>query len=176
MKKILCLSILLSFAMFSFSQSLTEKDIPVPSMQHFKNSFADAKDVKWAKVDTVKYQASFVKEEMKTSVVYGKAGDWQITKWEMAAEYTPKAISDYIKKNFADYKVKTIFLTDSPQGRNYIVTITKKKKEKIDLYFSLDNTFVKRIPEDKNEKPASAVAPATEPAKATTPAPATNRK
>ncbi|MDD5571033.1 MAG: PepSY-like domain-containing protein [Bacteroidales bacterium] len=149
MKKIICLFALASFVTSSYcqnAQKVDEKDVPPQIIQQFKKTFADAKNTKWTKLEN-KFEAVLLHEDMNTVVQYGSTGDWQNTKWEMPVKYLSPQIDEYIKKKYADYKVKTLYLQDTQANvRFYIVTV-EKKKEKIELYFGLDFAFVKQVPE-----------------------------
>ena len=79
MKKLICLSALIIFAATSFSQKkekIEPKDVTEYTMLQFKNQCPDAKDVKWTRDENKKFEATFVKEDLKTTVKFSTNGDW----------------------------------------------------------------------------------------------------
>ncbi|MFA6923473.1 MAG: PepSY-like domain-containing protein [Bacteroidales bacterium] len=158
MKKIICLFALASFIAVSYCQNpqkVDEKDVPPQIMQQFKKNFADAKEAKWTKLEN-KFQVVLIQDEMNTIVEYGSVGDWQSTRWEMPVKYLPQQVDEYIKSKYSVYKIKNLYLQDTPQNVRLYVVAAEKKKEKIELYFGLDFAFVKQVPEPpKKDTPAT---------------------
>lgn len=143
MKKILLTSVLSLIITFSFSQKLTEKDVPDNVKNVFKTKFPEAANVEWEK-DSANIEAVFVSNEMKTEATFDANGNWKETEWEMPIEYVPDTITGYVAKNFKDFKLKEFSMTDSPSGKSYIVEV-QKKKEAVELYFTIAGEFQKKV-------------------------------
>ena len=153
MKKLSALVVCMFLISNLFSQKLAEKDVPAEVSKVFASKFAQPADVKWEKSDAV-FKAVFVQNDMKTIVDYSATGQWLKTAWQIPQAYAPKAITDYVKANYANYKLDELLIVDEDKatqpGKYYIANISKKK-EKTSLRFSVKGEFTTPTPEKKDK-------------------------
>jgi hypothetical protein len=153
MKNLFTLIIASLVASASFSQKIDGTKVPDAVQQGLKNKYNNAQNLLWEKVDSV-YAATFIMDETNTRAEFSAKGTWMSTKWDFPMEYTPQAIKDYIAKNYAGYKLKETSVDEFPSDGKVYVTRINKKKECMDVYFTLRNEFKKdeKLICDKNGK------------------------
>lgn len=154
MKKKLIIALLALFPMSMMAQKVVFDSLPDGVKATFNTYYKDVKNATWEKKGEL-YQASFLIDETPTKASYQESGNKYKIVYTMPNQYIPVKISNQITKNYAGYKVKTYEMEDGQEGKLYIITIKKKKEEKV-LYYSLGGDFVK----DGNGNTSQPVAPA----------------
>lgn len=142
MKKLFVLIIASVVASACYSQKLDGTQVPDAVQQTLKSKYNNAQNVVWEKADTV-YTATFVMDESNTIAEISAKGAWMSTKWDFPIDYTPQAIKDYISQNYAGFKLKDISVSEFPTDGKLYVTRIAKKKECMNVYFTLRNEFKK---------------------------------
>ncbi|MFA6923029.1 MAG: hypothetical protein WC223_02140 [Bacteroidales bacterium] len=126
MKKIIVIVILTGIFI---SNTFAQKAITVP--QEVSTSFAKKiPNIKpsWTAADT-NYVASFKFEGSDTKATFANNGTWLETATPISSKELPGATSDFIKKTFFKdpsnvlFKVKEIYLKETPSGMIYYVTV-----------------------------------------------------
>ena len=151
MKKLFILSIAVIFTSACFGQKIYETQLPDLVAKAFKRKFIDAKDVKWEKEGRI-YSAEFLLDESTTEVEFDTNGVWLSTEWEIPKEYTPQAIKSYIDTAYASYKFKELAYKDLPEDGKVYVAEVRKKKETVEVFFSLTGVFMRAVNEIDDKK------------------------
>jgi hypothetical protein len=142
MKKLFVLGIFIVFSFALFAQKVDESAVPSAVVNNFKMKYANAKDVKWEKEDTV-YSAEFLLDDFVTESEFNEKGVWIETEWDIPIEYTPQAIKNYIDSAHAGFKIKELTVAEFPtDGKLYVADISKGKKTQ-KIYFTVKNEFKK---------------------------------
>lgn len=142
MKKLFVFAVMLIFSASCFSQKVDEADVPDAVKATFKTKFPSASTIKWEKEDTL-YTAEFLMDQSKTEADFSDRGVWIETEWEIPLEYTPKAIKNYLDTAYAGYKINELEIMDYPtEGKLYLAEISKKK-DCLNLFFTLSGEFQK---------------------------------
>jgi hypothetical protein len=124
-----------------FGQNLK---VPANINDSFKKLYPDVKSVKWEKEDKNSFEANFVNNGVKTSIVLDNSGNLMETEIVISSKEAPEQILKYVAENFKDSKIKEVCkITDSKGKINYEIEIQKGKKKK-DLIFDENNNIVKK--------------------------------
>jgi uncharacterized membrane protein YkoI len=98
------LTALLIGAMISASgQKAT--DVPAPAKAAFEKAHPNAQHVKWSR-ENKDYEAEFDQDGQEMSVVVNAAGNILETEQQIAANFLPNPIHDYVLKNLPGKKIK----------------------------------------------------------------------
>lgn len=145
MKSIIFSSMLLVAGTTTLSaQKIKETEVPKAVVSGFHSSFKDAKAKEWEK-EGDKYEAEFDWNKVETSATFDANGKLLETENEIKVAELPKAISDYVTKNYAGYKISEaskIVEADSKKV-SYEAEI-QKGKEEMDLIFDADGHFLSK--------------------------------
>ncbi|MBQ2397285.1 MAG: PepSY-like domain-containing protein [Bacteroidales bacterium] len=121
-------------------KSVDEKDVPAKFVQDFKKRRPEVEQANWQMVDSTCYIANFKASGNEVSMKFKNTS--VETAWNVPLEYTPKTILNYVKENYADYKVESIDIVELRNKKSYIATIAKRGEE-IKLQFDLQGYFTK---------------------------------
>jgi uncharacterized membrane protein YkoI len=116
-------------------------EIPQVVLNTFKQKITDSVVVTWSKEKDV-FEAKFSKSNMKGEVEIKEDGQWINTSWELSLEFLPAKIKSHISTTYPGYKVKEAEIEYRQDGNFYIVEV-KKKKETLDLTYTIAGEFVK---------------------------------
>jgi uncharacterized membrane protein YkoI len=136
MKNILLLSIIFLFsATTSFSQKLSEKDVPSAVKESFHTMFPDAEKIRWGKEDDTTYEADFKMGSVKMSANFSEDGNWLETETEVDITSLPQAVSDAINRDYQNGKILSAFKIErADKSLIYEADIKVKSKKKEILY------------------------------------------
>ena len=133
------------------AQKVKEGDVPKAVITSLQNNFKNVKVGEWEK-ENGNYEAEFDYNKVETSALFSADGKLLETEQEISKSALPKSISDYISKNYADYKVsEAAKITDDKGTLTYEAEVSKGK-EKMDLIFDAAGNFVKKTIESKEDK------------------------
>lgn len=139
----------------SFAQKMKEADVPKGVVSGFHSSFKDAKAKEWEK-EGDKYEAEFDWNKVETSACFSADGKLLETEHEIKISELPKAISDYVTKNYAGYKISEASkIEDAATKKISYEAEIQKGKEEMDLLFDADGKFLSKEAhheEDHDEK------------------------
>jgi phosphopantothenoylcysteine synthetase/decarboxylase len=144
MKKSILLSAAFAlFATFSFAGD----DVPAAVKSKFASLYPNVKKAKWDK-EAANYEAEFEVNEVETSVLFDATGNLLETETEIAVTALPKAVSDYVTKNYATEKIKEASKIVDSKG-----TVTYEAEVKSgDLIFDAQGNFIKKEVDQNNDK------------------------
>mgnify|MGYP003467709014 CR=1 FL=1 len=124
-------------------KSIDQRDVPERYLKDFVKHHAAAKDVRWEMADSTTYFANYKNDNDNDCIVkftQTSTGMYYV----IPMEYLPTDITDYIKTNYAGYKIQKAYITDIKNVKCYEVRIAKKDDVK-NLQFSLTGNFNKVI-------------------------------
>lgn len=149
-KTIIVLASLLTVS-FAGAQDVKEADVPAAVKDAFKKQFPDVKKAEWEK-EGANYEAEFdvvrvsmddpkaKKQEIEKSVVYTATGELVQTEEEIAVSSLPKAVADYVTKNYAGKKISEAAKITEANG----TVMYEAEVGKEDLIFDANGNFVKK--------------------------------
>ena len=156
MKKIviiLLVSILTTGSLFA--QEMAEKDVPAAVVSTFKNKFPEAAGSEWKKNKSGKYEVKFKNEGKKAEAKFMTDGQWDSSETRLEASALPGSVSDYLKKNYAAYKIDQVkWEEDKDASKNKYEVKLKKEKSEVELVFDGEGKFIKKKDKtsDKDKK------------------------
>ena len=122
---------------FTYSQRISEKNIPTTVKNAFQKQYSDIKP-KWDKEEG-NYQASFSLNNKDCSALYDEQGNQLETEVEIEINQLPKEVSSYLKEHHAGQKIKEVAkIIDSKGIATFEVEIRGK-----DLIFDSHGDFLK---------------------------------
>lgn len=149
-KSIIVLASLLTVS-FAGAQDLKEADVPAAVKEAFKKKFPDVKKTEWEK-EGANYEVEFdvvrvpmddpkaKKQEIEKSAVYTATGELVQIEEEIPVSSLPKAVADYVTKNYAGKKIsEAAKITESNGTVMYEAEVGKE-----DLIFDVNGNFVKK--------------------------------
>jgi len=138
----------------AWAQKVKESEVPKAVVTSFQNSFKGAKVEKWEKEKDGTYEAEFDWNKIETSASFSADGKLNETETEIKTSELPKAVTDYIAKNYAGYKNEEAAKITDAAGKISYEAEVKKGKEEMDLIFDANGNFLKKIVEeaDKDDK------------------------
>ena len=108
--------------------------------------YPNAQSTEW-EVEDGMYEASFMDNNVKTSVVFSRDGRVSETETEIAAELLPQAIRNYFNANFTSGKIDVAQKKISPTGKiSYEVEAGKKE-----YLFDASGHFLMMEEDDEDE-------------------------
>ncbi|MBQ9253842.1 MAG: PepSY-like domain-containing protein [Bacteroidales bacterium] len=125
-------------------KSVDQRDVPERYVNDFKKKYADTdlQKVKWEMADSNTYFANFNTTDNDCKVKFTRTGTE--TYYVIPKDYVPSDITDFVKENYADYKIDDVYISDIKNQKSYEVSI-KKKGETKKLQFDLRGNFNKVI-------------------------------
>lgn len=143
-------------------KKVKESEVPKAVVESFYQNFKGAKVEKWEKEKNGEYEAEFEivrvnmdkanskKEEIESSANFTSDGKLIQTETEMKVADLPKAISEYVTKNYPAYKISEAAKIVDPAGVVSYEAEVEKGKEEMDLIFDVNGVFLKK--EVKNDE------------------------
>ncbi len=151
MKTIITIAALV-FAINTLSaQKVKEAEVPKAVTESFAKNFPGTKAKEWEKENDV-YEAEFDLKKVETSVTFSADGKLMETETEIATSALPKAVTDYVTKNYPGHKLSEASKIVDAAGTITYEAEVKKGKEEMDLLFDANGTFIKTEVEAKDTK------------------------
>jgi hypothetical protein len=142
----------LVFAINTLSaQKIKEAEVPKAVTESFAKNFPGSKAKEWEKEKDI-YEAEFNLNKVETSASFKTDGTLFETETEIATSALPKAVTDYVTKNYAEHKLSEASKIVDAAGTISYEAEVKKGKEEIDLIFDGNGTFIKKEVEEKGTK------------------------
>lgn len=136
MKKVIWLLLLTPFFVNAYGQKVKEENVPVAVRDVFSQSYPDIKKVYWGK-DSIYYMAAFHTGKAPCTVTYDTTGKRVITEMQTPVEDLPKAIVEYVQKNYpGEIFVEAAQITDAAGVITYEVQV-----KDLDLIFDANGNF-----------------------------------
>lgn len=137
MKNLTTMFIAVLITTFTYSQRISEKNIPTTVKNAFQKQYPDIR-TKWDKEEG-NYEASFSLNNKDCSALYDEQGNQLETEVEIEINELPKEVSSYLKEHHAGQKIKEVTkITDSKGIETFEVEIRGK-----DLIFDSHGDFLK---------------------------------
>ena len=146
MKKLILASTLLGI--FAVSAFAGGDDAPAAVKASFAKLYPAIQKVKWGK-ENANYEAEFDLNKVETSCLFDASGTLLETETEIAVTALPKAVSDYVAKNYPEQKIKEA--SRIVDAKN-VITYEAEVKGVGDLIFNEKGDFIKKVVEQKNKK------------------------
>ena len=144
---IVLVAMLLAHTAIFAQKSVSKQDVLKNYVTDFDKNYAEVKDVKWVKYDSLTYQASFTKDDVFQQITYSNKGTEK--KWFVEPQYTPKFIKDTLANSFSDHKEKHVCIVELRGKMTYQVQIYKKggwfgrkQKDPKQLNFETNGKFI----------------------------------
>ncbi|MDQ7917675.1 PepSY-like domain-containing protein [Mesonia sp. MT50] len=127
--KILKMSLVFLFASVAVqAQDLRMSDVPANLTTAFNKEFANATDVEWEK-DMENYKVEFEIDRMDYDVWYSSIGQEVKRKVEISSSQLPSAVSNVIKKNYADFSIDDVDMIKTGNKVIYEIDLETFTKE-----------------------------------------------
>lgn len=123
-------------------KSVDERDVPERYVKDFQKRYSDIKNVKWEMADSTVYFANFKTEDNDCIMKFTRTSTEMM--YVVPMEYIPSAISDYIKAEYPEYKIKEAYITDIKNQKSYLIPV-EKEGENLNLQFDLKGNFNKVV-------------------------------
>ncbi len=123
-------------------KSVDARDVPERYINDFTKRRPEVKDVRWEMADSTTYFANFQSNGNDCIIKFTKnsTGIYYV----IPNEYIPTDITDYLRDNYANYKLQKAYITDIKNVKNYEIHIANKTESK-KLQFDLQGNFNKVI-------------------------------
>jgi hypothetical protein len=126
MKKIILSLAIATVMLSSFTTYAADKMPGAVVEQALTREFAQAKDVEWTTVSKEGvYQAKFIYNNESIQAFFTDAGEFLGTTRQIAKNQLPILIVSALEKQYADYRVATVFEYSKTDGLAYYITIVK---------------------------------------------------
>lgn len=149
MKKLMYAMLIASFSSAAMAQTKEkeEKDeakvaAPEAVAASFAKDFPSVKKVTW-EMENGNYEAEYKVNGTEQSALYDKTGHRSEVETEIKTEALPQAAKDYLKKNYADYKLKEASNIVDDKGITTYEAKVSKGKDKMDVIFDANGKFLK---------------------------------
>jgi hypothetical protein len=156
MKSIITVAALVLAGNVTLAQTkIKEADVPKAVLGSFQQNFKGAKVEKWEKEKNGEYEAEFTLNKQEQSANFSTDGKLLQTETEIKVSELPKAVSEYVTKNYAGYKISEAAKIVDPAGVISYEAEVEKGKEEFDLIFDSNGGFLKKeveSGEDKDDK------------------------
>ena len=137
MKGLLIMIVAAVVALSAFSQKLNESQVPAAVKTAFERKYPSVK-ASWDKEDA-NYEANFKHDGKAMSAVIGKNGTVVETETDIPVTDLPKAVQDYMKKNYPGVKIEEAARIVKANGDvNYEAEVHHK-----DVIFDANGKFIK---------------------------------
>lgn len=123
-------------------KSVDKRDVPERYLKDFLKQRPDVTDERWEMADSNTYFANFKSNGNDCIMKFTQTAT--ATYYVVPLEYLPTDISDYVAKNYADYKIEKAYITDFRNVKGYEIHIDKKDDSK-KLQFDLKGNFNKVV-------------------------------
>lgn len=130
MKKILILSLAViltqGVVMAQKAKKVQEKDVPERYVKDFHSKEKNQVEVAWTLVDSMVYDATFVKDNG-TTQSYRFSPKGTETRWYIQERYYPHAIKDTVASLYSGHKITECYVLSIRNKTTYQVRIAKMK-------------------------------------------------
>lgn len=133
------------------AQKVKEAEVPKAVVTSFQSHFKGAKADSWDKEKSGEYEAGFKINKVEMSANFSADGKLMETEEEIASASLPKAVTDYVVRNYAGSKIEEAAKITDAAGKISYEAEVKKGKEEIDLIFDATGNFVKKVVETPKE-------------------------
>ena len=133
------------------AQKIKESEVPKAVTESFTKNFPGSKAKEWEKEKDA-YEAEFNLNKVETSASFSADGKLMETETEIATSALPKAVADYVTKNYAGHKLSEASKIVDAKGTVTYEAEVKKGKEEMDLIFDSNGVFVKKEVEEHDAK------------------------
>ncbi|MBA2612671.1 MAG: PepSY-like domain-containing protein [Bacteroidetes bacterium] len=121
------------------AQKVKAAEVPKAVIDSFNKNFSGTKVETWEKEKDGAYEAEFDLNKVETSATFSADGKLLETETEIAVSALPKAVTDYLAKNYAGKKIKEAAKIVDGNGKiKYEAEVDKK-----DLLFDEQGNFIK---------------------------------
>jgi uncharacterized membrane protein YkoI len=134
------------------AQKLKETEVPKAVLTSFQTHFKGAKADEWEKEKSGEYEAEFKMNKIEMSANFSTDGTLQETEQEIAPSALPKAITDYITKNYAGSKIQEAAKIIHASGKITYEAELKKDKQEMELLFDETGHFIREVVETSVEE------------------------
>ena len=150
MKTMIMISSVLLFSFTAFSQ---ESTIPLNVKNSFAKKYPGIKEVKWDKEGKDQFEAGFIQNGIKTSVILDEEGEIEETETQIQFSELPSGIIPYINSNYKDFKIsEAAKIVDEDDNVNFEAEILIGGKKQDLLFDKLGNPVQKKSGSRDNEK------------------------
>jgi len=150
MKTMIMISSVLLFSFTAFSQ---ESTIPLNVKNSFAKKYPGIKEVKWDKEGKDQFEAGFIQNGIKTSVILDEEGEIEETETQIQFSELPSGIIPYINSNYKDFKIsEAAKIVDEDGNVNFEAEISIGSKKQDLLFDKLGNPVQKKSGSRVNEK------------------------
>ncbi len=150
--KTIITSAALVFGINSLSaQKIKEAEVPKVVTESFAKNFPGSKAKEWEKEKDT-YEAEFKLNKAENSASFKSDGTLLETETEIATSALPKAVIDYVTKNYTGRKLSEASKIVDAAGTITYEAEIKKGKEEMDLIFDSTGAFIKKEVEEKGTK------------------------
>ena len=150
MKTMIMISSVLLFSFTAFSQ---ESTIPLNVKNSFAKKYPGIKEVKWDKEGKDQFEAGFIQNGIKTSVILDEEGEIEETETQIQFSELPSGIIPYINSNYKDFKIsEAAKIVDEDGNVNFEAEISIGGKKQDLLFDKLGNPVQKKSGSRDNEK------------------------
>jgi hypothetical protein len=146
--------VLFSIGVASWScnaQKLKDAEVPAPVKEAFMKKFSDAKKTSWTKEGDSEYEAEFMKNGAECSANFNANGTWLETETEIKEASVPQAVRATISKEFPEYKIEEVEMSETAENGTAYEFELEKKKLSYEVLVSKDGKVLKKE-EKKNDK------------------------
>jgi hypothetical protein len=148
MKSTILIILFLSGGISLLAQGKADNDgnkkinVPEAVSRAFHKDFPDVKNVEWGR-ERKEYEGEFILNGTEASANYDKTGHRTELELAIKNEELPSAVTDYIMKNYSDYRVKESAKVVSDKNiTTYEVQVIKGSIAR-ELVFNKDGNFLK---------------------------------
>lgn len=137
------------------AQKVKEAEVPKAVVTSFQTHFKGAKAKAWDKEKDGGYEAEFDWNKIETSATFSADGKLQETEQEIKVSELPKAVTDYVAKNYPKHKLAEAAKITDAAGKLMYEAEVKTGKEEMDLLFDDKGNFIKKTveaPEKEDKK------------------------
>ena len=146
MKKIVTLIALVFAINISKAQKTKVSEIPKAVSESFKTNFPDVKDEVWEK-EKDNFEAEFKINTVEISATFNSDGKLLEREVKMNISELPETITEYIKKNYPDYKLSEASRIVNSDGVLSYEAEIMKGKNATDLLFDSNGSFLEKSKE-----------------------------
>jgi hypothetical protein len=136
MQRLLILVLLLN-GLDSFSQKISQSELPSQVKVAFAVIFRGAENESW-ETDDGKYICNFTREGIKYSSAFNEEGKWLLTESALSVKAIPEAVKVKLKEDYPRHKPKKVFVVQRPQQEILFRLILKKRGKKELHYFNME--------------------------------------
>ncbi len=132
--------------LFAISLSAQETEVPLEVKDALTRLYPKAQNVKWDKEKAEQFEAEFMDNGVKTSVLLNIRGEVEEVETVISQKVLPVSILEYVKKYYKDYEISEAARIENEKGTvTYEVEISKGKEKK-DLYFDEEGHHLEMKP------------------------------